>query len=361
MNYMARIVGRFIAISLIVTSPIFPLSLSQQKGRESSDVQSNIERLRAAEAKGGDTLPAFNDLVTQARQQGRVVLPALIKALKETERSRRSDVVRMGATAALVEIGSPAIPDLTERLDDQSILVSFTAADAISQIDGAQAIGIADRIISGNSSFTLKQRATYILGRVGGEKSVDVLVKALSDDQLRHEAALALVQIGEAAIPALTGVLQKVREADVNSQKQAFAAARALGLIGQPALSSVEQVLLDGNPIGQGFAMYALELMGNVSVGLFIRHLTNPAIDQKSRDLRGLAMQGLTNMGKPAVPQLVRVLQTSTGGPNGVITRKVTLTVLGSIGDPSARRAVQQMQNRLVSARGRGRELQRLV
>ncbi|MFY9131891.1 MAG: HEAT repeat domain-containing protein [Candidatus Methanoculleus thermohydrogenotrophicum] len=144
-----------------------------------------LDRWAEVERVGEGALPALTGALSDPSIEVRANAVKIIARIggEESraplvEAALRDDtpVVRLRAERALVDMGEAAIPALTGALSDPSIEVR---ADAV-----------------------------RIIARIGGEESRAPLVEAaLRDDapMVRQRAERALVDMGEAAIPALTG------------------------------------------------------------------------------------------------------------------------------------------------------------
>ncbi len=100
-----------------------------------------------------------------------------------------------------------------------------------------------------NPDFTVRRIAAYILGKIGNESSVEILVEALGDDNpdVRKSAAQALNRLGKIAIPLLI---------------------RALGNISKDVRAS---------------AVWALSKMGNIVIEPLIEVLSSEVKDVRAQ------------------------------------------------------------------------------
>lgn len=142
---------------------------------------------------------------------------------------------------------------------------------------------------------TTRLQAAAALGRLKASSSVEPLRDLLAgnDPELREAAAAALVAIGPAAIAPLAAVVS----AKYGAYEPKVAAARALGLIGDPG--AVAPLLV--------------------------------AMNDMTANVRSAAADALVLLGAPAVPGLLSLLQDRSNGKRDEI-----MEPLAKIGDPRA-------------------------
>ncbi|MBE9508730.1 MAG: HEAT repeat domain-containing protein [Chloroflexi bacterium] len=123
---------------------------------------------------------------------------------------------------------------------------------------------------------------------------------AAGDDACAEEAALALGQLGDGALPPLRDLL-----ADANPDHRWWAA-RALAAIGTPAARELLITALgDADPDLRACAAQGLgELRAGEAVEALMRCLSDP-----SPFLSRIAADSLARIGPPAVPALIAALQ----------------------------------------------------
>lgn len=187
---------------------------------------------------------------------------------------------RRSAMEALAEAAhAPALPALTAQLSDEEPTIRYQAALTIG------------KILRRNSAATQENPA---------ELTTSLLQALRGDDMwLRMAATSALVALGEAAVPGLTGALQD-EQAAVRR-----AAAKALGKLGNvAALADLLRALTDADIGTRRFAAQALGRIGHASaVAALSDSLRDP--DQDVREASGVA---LGKIGQPAAPILLEAL-----------------------------------------------------
>ena len=165
----------------------------------------------------------------------------------------------------------------------------------------------------------LKQRdgagiAAIALGRIGDVRAVEPLITVLEgkDSGARRSAAEALGQIGDSR--ALSPLIAALGDSEVRG-----AAARALGMMGTPAVDPLIAALQHGDGDVREAAARALGQMGSVSAA-------DPLVAVLG-DMRlsGAAAEALERIGKPAIEPLVAALKDTE-------TRERAVKVLGNLG-----------------------------
>jgi len=131
----------------------------------------------------------------------------LIKALDDPDY-----FVRNFAARALGGIGDRrAVEPLIKSLDDDNILVRRSAAEALGSIGDSRAVEALLNALNdkGYLNELFRRRVAKALGDIRDPVAIEPLISALGDEDsyIRSGAALALVEIGEAAVPRLVNAL----------------------------------------------------------------------------------------------------------------------------------------------------------
>jgi HEAT repeat protein len=180
----------------------------------------------------------MDQIATRTRSPDISLLPALIKALNDT-----NEYVREDMAVAFSKFGTAAesaVPALVKALDDGSARVRIAAAMALSKIDGSQNAAIIpvfkDVIANGNARD--RHWAAVYLHEMDPKNTdiIPVFISSLTNEEtgIRISAAYSLLQCGsdaKVAVPALQKALDDV-DADVRN-----AARNALGTIDPKALN----------------------------------------------------------------------------------------------------------------------------
>jgi HEAT repeat protein len=199
-------------------------------------------------------------------------------------RALRHEAVR----AAVVELGTPAVPHLIQALGDGDWNVRVAACRALGAIGDGQAVPALS--VWAHAEEQAAQAALQQMGQaplplpeavaqVVAQGAWGVLVRAL-----RHEAVrAAVVELGTPAVPPLIQALR-----DGNSDVR-WAACEALGAIGdRQAVPPLIQALRDGNSDVRAAACRALVKIGAPAVPHLIQ-----ALGDGNSDVREAALQAV--------------------------------------------------------------------
>jgi HEAT repeat protein len=127
-------------------------------------------------------------------------IPIIIRAMADSV-----ETVRKNAVDALGKIGGKVIPTLVDALADPKELVRQNASEVFGKIGVPAVAALVAEMSNGNE--VVREHATASLGNIGpaAEVAIPALVAALADPsgKARQNAGVALVRIGDAAVPAL--------------------------------------------------------------------------------------------------------------------------------------------------------------
>jgi HEAT repeat protein len=216
-------------------------------------------------------------------------------------------------------------------------------------------------------------RAALAADRLGDLKekaapAIPALIKALADTRradnspgpvhkvVCNNAADALVNIGEPAVPALLIALEKEKDSGVR-----YRIMRSLGRIGLPAAKAVLQLkAIVGGGASESDRFYAFDALINIHLpGPELVAFASGQLNDKSPDVRGRALQLLARAGKdaiPAVDQLIKSLSdqedrwqaVAPDAANRIPLRADAAYVLGRIG-PAAAAAVPHLSKLMIN------------
>ncbi len=231
-----------------------------------------------------------------------VVVPALIKMLKDKSRGVRSD-----AAEELAKIGNPkAIPALIRTwMDNKDTSLSLGAFVIIAKKNpGNPEIAKAVTILIGVLKESRDvERAVETLGEIGDPRAIPALINVLSSEyrSAQNKAVDALVKIGNPAIPALTKALKdrrwRVRRNALSALGYIRSAEAVLGLIG--ALKSNDPYL----------RKHALRILGEERDARLVPVFVGVLLD-KNEHARQKAAEILGEIGDAgAVPALIEALK----------------------------------------------------
>ncbi|MCK4307846.1 HEAT repeat domain-containing protein [candidate division WOR-3 bacterium] len=164
-----------------------------------------------------------------------------------------------------------------------------------------------------HKDWKIREDAAKVLGEIGDKEAVEPLIQAMKDDDrdTRRNAMLALEKIGKLAVEPLIKALDN-KDADIRC-----GAVEALGEIGgEETIEPLIQAMKD--------RMKARQLVDTRGMSLD-RYL------EYNRYINSEAKKALIKIGKPAVPQLIKVLKSEESDVVGD-----TVDILGNIGDERA-------------------------
>ncbi|MBN1200619.1 MAG: HEAT repeat domain-containing protein [Anaerolineae bacterium] len=239
-----------------------------------------------------------------ARALGQIKAVAAVPVLLDTLRVRAPGPFGGGGnvmviTAALRDIGEPAIPVLIDALDDADWQIRLHATDVLGDIGGEDVVpALIDSLH--DPEARVRWRAAEALANTGNISAVPDLVRALRDSEheVRISAASALGRIGDAA--AVPGLIDKLRDRDWRAR---WAAAEALWRIGEAAVAPLLAALRENDERVRPVAIHALVEIGEPAIpGLVVM------LDDADWDVRYAAAEALQGMGKLAVPALMEAL-----------------------------------------------------
>jgi HEAT repeat protein len=222
------------------------------------DARSVVRRARAAELLGllrrTEAAPRLCVLLTArdpevrlvaVRALGRLGDPDVAEALLDALTGSRPAPSHLVAHA-LVGLGPAAAPALVAALDHADELVRATALDALRLLGVPGAGEAVARTLRDDPSLDVRRRAATTLGRIGRRTAVPHLLAAAASDHptvLRAEAVRALGELG--ATGAGTELAALLDDADYPVAHQA---ARALVRLGEPGLSALAEAARAARP-----------------------------------------------------------------------------------------------------------------
>jgi HEAT repeat protein len=278
----------------------------------------------------------------------------LVGLLRDSDRA-----VREAAIGALTAIGGPSVPVLGLCLSDPQLGVQEAASSVLASIADERVI---DPLIGAlaNSDWIVRMHATKAVGRIKSAIAIDPLIPLLQDKvkAVREEAAVALAEIGDAALSSLLDAL-KHPEWLVRLH-----AVEALARMRSPrAVEPLLWVLF--NDTDQAVREDVVRALGQIGDSRATAFLVTA---MKEPRLRTLAVEALGLIGdRSAVPLLVALLQ-GANQPDGVrpvagcgdrwdeemVTKGAAVRALGSIADdiaiPVLLKALDQTETRADAA-----------
>lgn len=239
-----------------------------------------------------------------ARAADPAAINKLIDALRNPD--EKAKVQAIDALANLGPAAKSAVKALAAQLSDKSALVRGHAAHALMLIGPADPVAV-EALIKAltDSDVAVRRMAVRALHHVhpAGKDVIDALAKELNDQDpsVRVESLNALTDLGEAAVPSLTAAL--------SNEDTRYWAALALGEIGEKAKGAAEALgaaLADPRVEVRREVLVALARIGgdgNVAVPEIVKHLTDA-----DASVRHAAAFALGRMG-PAASGAIEALQ----------------------------------------------------
>jgi HEAT repeat protein len=298
----------------------------------------DVWRAYSASALGGPTselravpplIRALNDECSRVRSKAARSLGTLedkraVRALGRVLKNDPCTDVRINAAEALGNIRDPsAIPALIRALKDEDKDVRFEAVKALGWIKHPRAIPSLIRMLKTDHI----DEAARALAMIEDGRAAPALVRALDTNlSKRKDVYYALLQIGVAALPALTKGLRS------RLKKVRLMSACAIGIIGShnrenkkflEVLPSLIGSLNSKDSTMRDYVAKALENIGKPVIPLLIDALDNGLI---YADVSAV----LVKIGRDALPELIEAVKEKPK------VRQNAVYTLGKIGNTSA-------------------------
>jgi len=242
-------------------------------------------------------------------------VPALVALLIQNEPE-----TRIAAMYAIIGLdpkrAASAIPSLDAMLDSDDFHTQYWACRAIAAIGAPEALETVPKLteLTANVVASVRSNAADALGILGatvGERAIDPLTKMLEDQNyvVRRAGAIALGRLGTLSAPSVPAVRKAMQNASRSIQAESAA-----------ALWQITGAHEESLPI-----------------------LLNVLQDQNSPWEASMAFERLGAAGKPAVPELSKLVEMSTGETQYFVT-----LALAGIG-PAAKDAIPALRTLLES------------
>ena len=274
------------------------------------------------------------------------------------DRTRRDAAMFLSDLAAESSDAVEAVPALVKALDDSEQQVWFHSVTALSRLgpDAAPAIPklIDDLGRMSRRGVNVKwYRSAHALGQIG-EEAVEPLLEACENSRssIRAGAAKAFEWIPE-AVEKSVPILIKLLEDDDEDVRDT--AADTLGVLPEPALSSLKANMNHSNPLTRGATYQALGVMGADA-----SDLAEPLLDQLSSETNTTALHkgidALAKMNAPVEPFAERV-QALFPRQEEAVQQAVANAILSLPGEVTVPMLVQLMENSAPNISVRAAEL----
>jgi HEAT repeat protein len=258
----------------------------------------------------------------QSPENQRVMLLGLIQSLHRDAASAQQaaqDLGQMGPAAA------PAAGDLIQAFQFDEETVFTAASDALVKV-GASSIPSLTLVL-GHPNFIVRRRAALTLARFGPEarRAAPDLVGLLTDphEDVRAAAEKALLQIGDAAIPALKDAL---KTSGSGTRDVVMATLSRFGSKAVPIL--LECLRKDDDAI---IRSRSAEALGRIQAGPEVQEGLIQALSDLDENVRGSAADSLGQL-KPVATAAIGPLIAISEEDHDALARKRAAEALGLIG-----------------------------
>lgn len=284
----------------------------------------------ALEKGGPEALPTLLEALDRQETQGSVMrvfpkigapaVPALNEMLRSDNATRRA-----GAAGALWNMAIhyesrqhviPTVPALIGALKDQDPRVRSNAALTLGHLapDARKATVLLIQQLSDPDSRAANSATSALREmKAESEAGVPALIPLLDspDREIRRRAKEVLASIGAPAVPALLKLLKKddlaTRRGSASALQEMAVHHRALDEIAGEVAIPLAEALKDTDPRARQFVAYTLVCLRE-KVAPALATLT-ALLDQQSTEVRVAAIGILRNLGAPAVPSLLKVVE----------------------------------------------------
>jgi HEAT repeat protein len=232
----------------VAASKIVPREVLETLGK--TDAVTTTRKLLAAKKPDviAQLIPKVVDIMKReggARSPGGDVLGGLPEQKEECVAALRpllgdkDEGIRTAAAGAMGKVGSKsAVPDLIAQINGGTAQVRRVAIGAVAAIadPSGEEILIA-ALDNPDTDNEARVQAAMGLGTLASDKAVDRLIRALSDFDLKVQAAAvaALIHAGEPSAPKLAAILASPKNVKDTDSALRIRAAQALGGINSPA------------------------------------------------------------------------------------------------------------------------------
>jgi len=241
--------------------------------------------------------------------------------------------VRWSSAEALGRIGSEkAIEPLLKALgSDKEAGVRWRSAEALGSIGSEKAIEPLVEALGSDKDSYVRWRSAEALGRIGSEKAVEALVKALGSDKASSVRGSSAYALGSIGSEKAIEGLLKALGSDQDTSVRG-SSAYALGRIGsEKAIEPLVEAL--GSDKASSVRGRSAEALGSIGSEKAIEPLVKALGSDKASDVRGSSAAALGSIGsEKAVEGLLKAL----GSDKASDVRWSSAYALGSIGSEKA-------------------------
>lgn len=321
---------RVIAVVLVAVLAILPACNKSEKMQDKA-VQSQSKQ-QSAQRMAPEVLAGANivNTTTETQLAAEELNNRINKLLKKLATGSEND--RVTATQKLIKIGEPALPILTEALENESAMMRVSLLHILWNIgDKGAAKAIMKRLKDEDAQ--VRSRAAIALGLMhgltGNKEVIDSLIETLkdADEEVRANALMALGSIGGNSVSKY--LIEALKD---NAVEMRISAARALAKIGgKDAGLALIEALEDGDRFVSASAARSLGIIKDKrATKHLLKYLTEGF--KTYGPLQMAAVESLGRIGdKEAVKPLIGLLK------NGeLLIRLNAVEALGLMGDKEA-------------------------
>lgn len=265
-----------LAMNLLVASADFIQPLIAALGDQNSDIRE----------KAGELLT----------QQGQNAVPVLIIALSD-----ENSGVQRGASEVLARIGAnKTVKPLLRVLEEGDERPASAATRALAQIGKPAVKPLIERLASQNKETS--RRAGAALAQIG-ESAVKPLITASAAHPQAVDILVRMKEVVQRTLRAASrnDVRLLMTALELPNEELRQSASEGLVAIGAPVVPALIEVAASGEAPKSQVAIKTLGQIGEPTVGLLIKKLTN-------KSQRAMAMKVITLVGEPALPTLFAAL-----------------------------------------------------
>ncbi|KKN23623.1 hypothetical protein LCGC14_0903050 [marine sediment metagenome] len=220
--------------------------------------------------------------------------------------------IRKEAAIALGKIGNPtleSISSLIKALDDESEIVRTEVAIALGEIgsDAYEAIPFLMKSLK-DLSWTVRTASAQSISLIGKEstKAIPSLISALEDPdwRVRYRVANALKEIGDVAVP---GILEVLDHSNKIVRKEAIDTLGEMKIADPKIINAISKLLTDKAEMVRGKTADTLRNIGKAAVPNLLRGLEEA--NNKMKVIIISALGGIGSDAKDAIPTLISILE----------------------------------------------------
>ena len=229
-------------------------------------------------------------------------------------------------------------PPVTSEDDEE---LKLYALDSLMQVDSAQAVPVLEKLLAGNASARLKERALFVLSQSDSPRAREILMRTARTGQPMELRLAAIKTLGTAD---MTEDLKSIAQ-DTKAPREVRQAVIEAYLIADRPDAVLDIARSDPDPRVRAKAVEALGAMGATEA---LRQLwsteRDPALRRKLLEQFGVAgdVESLAKAARDRDPDTRRKAIEGLGIAEGDAARKTLRQLYGELQDPEDKRQVAQ-------------------